>query len=42
MYDPIVAYVRQHITVTKNEQAASVLLLLAALCTAMSAFFVVT
>ncbi len=38
MYDPIVAYVRQHITVTKNEQAASVLLLLAALCTAMFLF----
>lgn len=42
MYDSVTAYVRQHITVTKNEHAASVILLLAAICTAMSAFFVIT
>lgn len=42
MYDPITAYVKQHITVTKSSQAANAILLLAAVCTAMSTFFVVT
>lgn len=42
MYDPITSYVKQHITVTKSSQAANAILLLAAVCTAMSTFFVVT
>ncbi len=41
MYDPITSYVKQHITVTKSSQAANAILLLAAVCTAMSTFFVV-